>query len=179
MLSFIEHATPAIHHAVPFVLEALERVQNSFLDTLHLSKLEALTTFKLAPLSTRRDIAMLGFLHRFSHGKAPPCFNDVLQMGTAAALPRQLRQGSFHDLQIRDVIDGSQPRQLERSVLGLVYSFNCLPSDVAVQPDVACFQRCLQRGVVRAARCDRANWENLLRDEVRCSSVASFQAWFI
>jgi hypothetical protein len=42
-------------------------VQDSFLEALALSAANVLVKLKLAPLRTRRDIPLLGFLHRFAH----------------------------------------------------------------------------------------------------------------
>ena len=71
VLSYIESKTAAIHHAAPSVLECIDRVQRRFLREVGLSESEALHRFKLAPLPARRDMAMLGLLHRVCHGTAP------------------------------------------------------------------------------------------------------------
>ncbi len=53
-LSFLEHATPALHHTIPFHVAALGRVQESLWEALRLTPCDALTKYKLAPLRTRR-----------------------------------------------------------------------------------------------------------------------------
>ena len=71
VLSYVESRTPAIYHAARTTLDELDRVQRRFLRSIGVTELEALTEYRLAPLSARRDIAMLGLLHRVSHGLAP------------------------------------------------------------------------------------------------------------
>ena len=63
-LSFVEYRTPAVYRATSSVLAQLDRLQDSFLREIGLFREEALIHFNLAPLSMRRDIALLGLLHR-------------------------------------------------------------------------------------------------------------------
>ena len=51
-------------HACKQVLKQLVMVQDQFLDDVVISSTDALVHFNLAPLKTRRDIAMLGVVHR-------------------------------------------------------------------------------------------------------------------
>ena len=68
VLSYIESATPAVYHAADSVLAKIDRIQDRLLSRLKLSQTEALFRYCLAPLRTRRDIAMLGLLHRIALG---------------------------------------------------------------------------------------------------------------
>ena len=70
VLSTIEAATPAIYHAPPFFLGAVDRVQDRLLEELELTSLDSLAHFNLAPLSSRRDMSMLGLIHRVVLGEA-------------------------------------------------------------------------------------------------------------
>ena len=74
VLSFIEAATPAMYHAPAFFLLRLDAVQDKFLLEHDVDPRRALLEFKLAPLSSRRDIAMLGLTHRTVLGKGPSQF---------------------------------------------------------------------------------------------------------
>ena len=76
LLSFIEYRTPAIYHATRDILQRLDRVQSKFLEDVCMSEEEALMNFDLAPLRTRRDIAMLGVIHRTMLGKGPAQFKE-------------------------------------------------------------------------------------------------------
>merc|ERR1712078_641777 len=64
LLGYVEYRTAALYHATDTTLKPLDAVQTRFLKALGCSELEALMEFNLAPLRTRRDVAMLGVLHR-------------------------------------------------------------------------------------------------------------------
>ena len=71
LLSFLEYRTPAIYHAKREILWKLDRVQSRFLEDAGLNEADALMKFSLAPLSGRRDMAMLGLIHRTVLGRGP------------------------------------------------------------------------------------------------------------
>ena len=121
VLSFIESRTPALHHAAPTVLDVIDRVQRRFLREIGISESHALIHYRLAPLPVRRDIAMLGLLHRVCHDSAPAALADLF--------PRvPLQQGRItrglsarHALQLADFVDiGGHTDVLKRSCFGLV-----------------------------------------------------------
>ena len=58
VLPFLEHSTPAVYHATSSLLQTLDRVQKTFLRRVGLIEEQALKDFNLAPLSTRRDVAI-------------------------------------------------------------------------------------------------------------------------
>ena len=62
LLSYFEYRTAAIYHACDTVLAPLNQFQNRFLRELGISVEDALFHFNLAPLQSRRDIAMLARL---------------------------------------------------------------------------------------------------------------------
>ena len=64
VLSYLESSMAAIYHAAPTHLGLIDHVQEVLLRELGLRETEALLRYKLAPLSTRRDCAMLGVIHR-------------------------------------------------------------------------------------------------------------------
>ena len=72
VLSFVEYRTAAIYHATNTELQSVDRIQRGFLRDLGVSEADAMIHFNLAPLCTRRDIAMLGVIHRAAIGKGPP-----------------------------------------------------------------------------------------------------------
>ena len=177
VLSFLEHATPAIHHATPFHLSSLDRVQSSFLEAMQLTEAEAFVKHKLAPLSTRRDIALLGFLFRFAHGLAPRCFNELFRFGQAAALPRR-RSVDAHNRQIFDPIDGTQSPALSRTVYSLVHTFNSLPPFVVESSNASAFQHQLQKATLKACKSGFPQWHRLLSDGVKQTSLSTFSDFF-
>ena len=64
ILSYIEYRTPGIAHASTTTLRPIDRILARFLREIGMSENVALLYFGLAPLATRRDIAMLGVVHR-------------------------------------------------------------------------------------------------------------------
>ena len=72
VLSYIESRTPALYHAADTVLARLDAVQRRFLRELGITEAQALLDHSLAPLETRRDIAMLGVIHRAALKLGPP-----------------------------------------------------------------------------------------------------------
>ena len=72
VLSFIEYGTPGVHFASASVLKDLDDVQKLFLVQIGISEETAFMDFNLAPLNVRRNIAMLGCIHRAANCKGPP-----------------------------------------------------------------------------------------------------------
>ena len=179
MLSPVDFATSAIYHSPVFFLQVLDRVQNEFVAELSLSLREALLDYNLAPLCTRRDISMLGLVHRVSMGVAPtqfsrfihPVRHGVMNRGWACNVDR-------HTKQLHDPIDGTTTRMMERSVLGLVYTYNCLPLKVVDLKDVHHFQHALQNAVKACARSGNSGWEALLKEGARAHGATYFHPFF-
>ena len=76
LLGYIEYRTAAIYHAANSHLQRLDSIQRQLMDAVDLSDVEALFTCNLAPLCSRRDIAMLGLIHRTMLGVGPQQFQD-------------------------------------------------------------------------------------------------------
>ena len=90
ILSYLEYRTPAVFHACTSVLHPLDRVLQNFLRQINMSDEEALLNFNVAPLSTRRDIAMLGVLHRAALRLQPCHFWQFAKFDTST-LRRSVR----------------------------------------------------------------------------------------
>ncbi len=148
LLSFLEYRTPAIYHATRDVLARLDAVQFRFLREAGISKEDALVHFHLAPLSVRRDIAMLGVIHRAVLGKGPAHFQKHFVLASQT---------------MRKVVD---PRAsfkhpiIKRSVLGLVAVYNMLPASSVALNSVKEFQRALQHIVTERVKMGRGDWED-------------------
>ena len=70
--------------------------------------------YNLAPLSMRRDIALLGMLHRAALGNGPPQLREMFRRRTGS-------------LKLVDPLEGRQPTILmRRSIWGLVRVYNTL-----------------------------------------------------
>ena len=165
VLPFVEHRTAAIYHAVDTLLATLDRVQETFLRELGLSELEALALFNLAPLSTRRDIAMLGVIHRAALGKGPAqlraFFRPAPENPGQAGLRAEERRHHLHldDSRIDDV---RRLAVIDRSAFGLVAVYNMLPKEVVEHEDVSLFQGALQSLVKERALSGSEAWRKLL-----------------
>ena len=131
ILSLVEYRTSAVYHATSTVLARLDRLQVTFLRELGVSNEDALLHFNLAPLSMRRDIAMLGLLHRAAIGSGPPQFRELLKRC----------EGS---LRLVDLLEGKDVSLLmQRSIWGLIRTYNKLEGALQCS-DVKGFQHMLQ-----------------------------------
>jgi hypothetical protein len=157
----------------------VDKIQEHVLSEVSLTPVAALNDYDLAPLSARRDISMMGLIYRISSGLAPPQFSEFIYP------PRPGEQGrgwafnfQRHGKQLHDPIDGTSARIVERSVLGLIYSWNALPSQVVEHKALKVFQRALQRGVKACARSGCPQWPTLLREGARANGIHDFRKWF-
>ena len=80
LLGYLEYRTPAIYHATDTTLAKLDKVQERLLRVVGCTEREALLHWNLAPLATRRDIAMLGLVHRTVLGKGPSHFRSFFRL---------------------------------------------------------------------------------------------------
>ena len=146
LLSFLEYRTSAIYHATRAVLSRLDGVQCRFLRDIGVNEIDALVTFHLAPLATRRDIAMLGLIHRTILRKGPPQFSAFFQ-----------RDEQY----VRKLIDPCRACRcplIRRSALGLVAIYNMLPHSVTCEKSVSSFQKRLQDIVLSLATAGHPQW---------------------
>lgn len=161
-------------------MEPIDRIQRRLLREIGLSEIEALQHFRLAPLPTRRDIAMLGLLHRISLGKAPPQLACLFPL--APVVPRRFRALT----RLHRIVQRHSRQFLERpahtdcfkrSLFGLVSSYNLLPQSIVDIQTVSGFQSRLQSAVLRAANNGVENWALLLSQRWLCRQ-AEFQRLF-
>ena len=73
-MSFLEYRTACIYHACSTHFDRLDSCQRRFVHELGLSEEQGLLDYNLAPLTSRRDLAMLGVIHRTVLGHGPPHF---------------------------------------------------------------------------------------------------------
>ena len=103
---------PAVYHVRRDNLGRLDNVQSQFLRDAGIDEASALLTFNLAPLSTRRDIAMLGVIHRTVLGLGPPHFQKHFKLATAGT--------GRHSRHLEDPRQEYRARIVCRTVLGVV-----------------------------------------------------------
>ena len=162
VLAFVEYRTPAIYHASTTALAPLDAVQRWFLRELGLSEVEALEHFKLAPLTTRRDLAMHGVLRRAVLGRGPSWLASLLGVGRRRPIRRVGLRSREHRRAIpfaRGLLD---LEICKRSLLGVPGVYNILPEEVTEASSVAAFQSRAQAVVLKQARAGHVSWETLL-----------------
>ena len=156
VLGFIEYRTPAIDHATDTVLKKLDAVQKNFLKDVGLTEKDALLNWNLAPLETRRDIAMLGLLHRTALGKGPKHFARFFRLSSCQRHGYWTRLAERrHCKQLDEVKLPNCPELQRRSALGFVAVYNRLPAEVVSVNCVKEYQKLLAGMVKERAAADR------------------------
>ena len=119
LLSYLAYRTPTIYNACDTVLAPVDKFQDRCLKELGISAEDALFHFNLAPLQCRRDMAMMGVLHRTALGKGPVRFQQFFQLSTADRLCT--RSGSArHNKQLVDSRNRQFLEMERHSALGLM-----------------------------------------------------------
>ena len=100
ILSYLEYRTPAVYHAIATVLLSIDSIQEKMLREVGVSTIDALLHYHLAPLKARRDMAMLGLIHRCVLGLGPPQSQEFFQRKTSSAHPEGRNTLTRHTLQL-------------------------------------------------------------------------------
>ena len=165
VLSFIESRTPGIAHAATTVLQPLDNVLKRFLREIGVTENEALLVFALAPLSTRRDIAMLGIIHRAVLRSGPPSLQQLFNLGEA---PRRIGGRTWHSRYLEDPYSPLMRDYIDNSVLGHVWVYNLLPERVVEASSVAAFQKGCQS--LLRERVLRPDWMDIFSSRIARAS---------
>ena len=159
VLSFVEYRTPGVYHAASSTLAPLDRVLSSFLRQVGVTEVDAIVQFKLAPLCSRRDIAMLGVIHRALLGEGPLQLREFFQLDTTD-LRRSTRHVRHNWQLLCDY--GAKPLDIvKRSVLGLCRIYNMLPARIVRCKCVRSFQGALQGLLREQAQIEKRDWQHL------------------
>ena len=111
----------------------------------------------LVLLKTRKDMAMLGLVHRAVLRKGPPQFWEFFD--AAADTTRRTRLGERRrSRQLEDTRKGRFLEVLRRSALGLAAVYNLLPAKVVQTETVSDFQGNLQELLKERAASGCENW---------------------
>ena len=159
VLSFIECRTPAIFHACPSMLQAIDRAQERFMNEIGVSEFVAFTVFNLAPLKLRRGIGMLGLIHRTLLGRGPPHFQKFFFRADKVHAKRP--RFECHDHQLHEYRDGREIQVVDRSALGLVSVYNLLPPEIVEASSVKIFQTQLQNFIKDCAHRNSPAWQDM------------------
>jgi hypothetical protein len=159
VLGIVESVTAGIYHAGSTILAPLDRVQTTFVHNFNIDVTDAFMNHNLAPLSLRRDIAMLGFLHKCNLPGAHPEMEKLFprRPGNGAdGSPRRLwniltfSRRTFH------------PDLANRSLFGLTYVYNALPQHIVSLSTIQEFQHELTDLARRKIRNGHGDWETFL-----------------
>ena len=157
VLGYIEYRTPALYHATDTVLEPLNKLQENFLRRLGVPQMAALMEFRLAPLAARRDMAMLGLLHRAALKLGPPQFWEFFRLAEGKTGKTRLA-GKRHPRQLVETRKNKFLEVVRRSALGLVAVYNLLPAWVVLPKTVKEFQKNLSILLRQRATADCEDW---------------------
>ena len=183
VLSYCESSTPGIYHAAASVLERIDKVQRRFLRNVGLDDFAALKDFRLAPLSSRRDISMLGVLHKVVLGKAPKplaaLFPVVGVVHEPLAVFQRLRHWRpRHTRQLHTDVNYGSNDVMQRSLFGLVHLYNRLPQTAVDSSSARAFQGKLQAALKKFADSRADNWQELFSTGWRLMPRARLHALF-
>ena len=176
ILSYIESRTEGMHHAATTTLDCIDRVQRRYLQEVGISTAEALVNWKLAPLSYRRAIAMLGLLYRIAMGLAPQPLSELFRRvegfrGSTRSAERR------HRFQFAEFgLMGGRTEHFRHSCFGLLTVWNMLPSEVVNCGSIKLFQRKLQNAVIARSFADES-FETFF-EQARRMRVPVFQQHF-
>ena len=116
----------------------------------------------------RRQIAMLGVIHRSVLGLGPAQLKRFFKRKTVVSTGYATRAAHRrHNMQLEDIRDGKFREIQRRSALGLVWIYNHLPGDVVAAENVSLFQHRLQELVKARVVGGCADWKDTLNPRVR------------
>ena len=160
VLSYIEGKTAAVYHATSTLLSRLDRIQTNFITQVGITEIEAMRDYRLAPLTSRRDMAMLAVIHRAVLGLGPDHFRDYFKPDLELRNPGGREQMRRHNLQLQTFRRGKYLQIVGNSMFGLVDVYNLLPARVVAADTVKEFQKRLQSDLIHAAEGVERCWQD-------------------
>ena len=144
VLCILEGSACAIYHAAQPHLSTLDELQRRFVRKLGLDESEAfLRKGGLAPLELRRDIAVLGFLHKIQLGDVHPDLHGLFPRYIEPATAPTRRAARRHARQFREQSGNSF--YFKQSLFGALTVYNFLPTYAVETTTVKAFQTLLTR----------------------------------
>ena len=159
VLCLLEFSSVAIFHAADSHLDELDALQRRFLHALNLSDGDAFLQYNLAPLRLRRDIAVLGFLHRIQLGEVHEDFAKLFPTEVHGHATNSRHNKRRHGRQFREIWGNTD--YFNRSVFSAVRVYNVLPEYVVTANSVQAFQSLLTKDAKFCCRVGRAKWERM------------------
>ena len=157
IVSFLEYRTAGIYHAATTTLAPIDNLLNNLLRQIGMSREHAATCCNMLPLYTRRDIAMLGLIHRAILCLPPHHFWPFFRLDERdlRRTPRTVR----HSKQL--VETPFRLAVVNRSCLGLIRIYNRLPQEAVDAQSVKAFQSRLTSYVLSHLRSGDPLWDHL------------------
>jgi len=153
----IETNMAGYSHAAPSLLEKIDDVHYRFLRDLEVSSSDAFLEHAFAPPSLRRNLGILGLIHKRVIGKCHPSFDRLLPWWTSKfSEPR----GRGHNKQLYGhwVEISHHQAIFQRSIFGMRDVYNDLPQGVVDSPSVSSFQHSLTHIVRTRCQLQDADW---------------------
>ena len=151
----MEAHTGGIFHAATSILIQFDNSQKHFLEELGESEASAFLKFNFAPPTLRRNIAILGMIHKKVLGKCHPSFDGLLPPKSTVEEGRHSKQIYAHWSEV------TENRVLfNRSIFGMVDIYNNLPQSYVELGTVSAFQSKLTS--IAKSRCEHldADWRS-------------------
>ena len=164
--SLIEINIGGYFHAAASLLDKIDAVQNKFVHELGLSTAQAFLDYNFPPPKLRRNIGVLGLLHKRVIGKCHPSFEVLLPWRSSYfSEPR----GFGHDKQLygHNIEVTHHQAIYNRSIFAMTDIYNNLPQYVVDAFSVSDFQK--QVTQIARKRCEDGN------AEWACSFCRSFE----
>ena len=146
-----------IFHASSYILEKLDEVHHKFVEKLEISAEEAFISYNFASPNLRRDIGILGMLHKRVLGKSHPVFQRLLPFSSEGD-GAWLQNG--HSRQLNGHLEEAnfQLALFCRSIFAMTYVYNKLPQAWIDCTSVSLFQRCLTLHARSLCKAGDPNW---------------------
>ena len=148
----MEAHSGGIFHACTTLLAKIDHAQNRFLHELNLCPDRAFLEFNFIPPSFRRNVGILGLMHKRVLGKCHPTFQQLLPFYTER-FPEGRDRGHSKQLYGHWVEINSHRALYTRSIFGMCDIYNNLPQYVVDSTSVSAFQACLTQ--MARTRCEQ------------------------
>ena len=155
----IEYSHGCVLHASDSALARINRLQSSFVDALGVCEEYVFLIHNFAPLELRRDIAILGFIHKRVLGECHPAIMTLLPFSSHEIAWRHTKQLETH----LDSCIASHALYW-RSLFGLIHVFNRLPDHVVASSTVHVFQARLTEAAKKRCSSDDPQWRRSFRN---------------
>jgi len=147
----MESHSGGIFHAATSILDQLDKTQKHFLEAFEVTQETAFLQHNFAPPTLRRNIAILGMIHKRVLGECHPSYEELLPY-FSQRFGRDLQNRHSKQLygHCNEIV--AQWRLWERSIFGMVDRYNSLSQAAVDLPSVSTFQIFLTE--TARARCE-------------------------